>query len=235
VSFNGTVTRTTEVRPELLYGRFLCGECGVLSPPIEQQFKYTEPTACLQPTCNNRMRWTLDMARSRFADWQRLRVQENADEIPPGSMPRTMDVVLRHGAVDKAKAGDKVFFTGALIVIPDIAQLYKAGQVTTSSSRPANGTMTRGASGEGITGMKDLGVRDLTYRVAFLAQSVARGTPDNISAGIDDDENAEASAVFTHEEKVRTNGMLGRQADAAVESIFSRVLCTAGGVLCDGK
>lgn len=42
-------------------------------------------------------------------DWQRLRVQENADEIPPGSMPRSLDVVLRGEAVEKAKAGDKVW------------------------------------------------------------------------------------------------------------------------------
>jgi DNA replicative helicase MCM subunit Mcm2 (Cdc46/Mcm family) len=39
------------------------------------------------------------MKRSRFVDWQRLRVQENADEIPPGSMPRSLDVVLRHEVV----------------------------------------------------------------------------------------------------------------------------------------
>lgn len=43
-----------------------------------------------------------------FVDWQRLRVQENADEIPPGSMPRSLDVVVRGEAVEKAKAGDKV-------------------------------------------------------------------------------------------------------------------------------
>lgn len=46
--------------------------------------------------------------RSVFIDWQRLRVQENADEIPPGSMPRSLDIVLRGEAVEKAKAGDKV-------------------------------------------------------------------------------------------------------------------------------
>jgi DNA replicative helicase MCM subunit Mcm2 (Cdc46/Mcm family) len=39
------------------------------------------------------------MKRSRFVDWQRLRVQENADDIPPGSMPRSLDVVLRHEVV----------------------------------------------------------------------------------------------------------------------------------------
>ncbi|RYG45794.1 hypothetical protein EON67_10245, partial [archaeon] len=125
-SFSGTVTRTSEVRPELLSGRFVCGECGQLSPPVEQQFKFTEPVICDTEKCPNRTRWQIDVSQSRFVDWQRVRVQENADEIPAGSMPRSVDVVLRHGAVEKAKAGDRVIFTGYLIVIPDITQLYKA-------------------------------------------------------------------------------------------------------------
>lgn len=83
-TFSGTVTRTTEVRPELLAGRFTCSDCGMLSPPIEQQFKLTEPSSCANDTCTNRIHWKLDIGRSRFGDWQRVRVQENADEIPPG-------------------------------------------------------------------------------------------------------------------------------------------------------
>jgi len=50
---------------------------------------------------------------SRFIDWQRVRVQENASEIPAGSMPRTLDVILRGDVVERAKAGDKSIFTGA--------------------------------------------------------------------------------------------------------------------------
>lgn len=41
-SISGTVTRTSEVRPELLYGSFICEVCGGLVNEIEQQFKYTE-------------------------------------------------------------------------------------------------------------------------------------------------------------------------------------------------
>ena len=62
----------------------------------------------------------LDLERSKFVDWQRIRVQENSDEIPAGSMPRTMDIVVRHEMVDRAKAGDKCTFTGMLVVIPDV-------------------------------------------------------------------------------------------------------------------
>ena len=42
----GTVTRTSEVRPELLFGTFKCTVCGLEAKNVEQQFKFTEPTAC---------------------------------------------------------------------------------------------------------------------------------------------------------------------------------------------
>jgi DNA replication licensing factor MCM6 len=42
MSISGTVTRTSEVRPELLFGSFTCEACKALVQEIEQQFKYTE-------------------------------------------------------------------------------------------------------------------------------------------------------------------------------------------------
>ena len=42
MSVSGTVTRTSEVRPELLYGSFICEVCHGIVNDIEQQFKYTE-------------------------------------------------------------------------------------------------------------------------------------------------------------------------------------------------
>ncbi len=42
-------------------------------------------------------------------------------------MPRSLDVILRSEAVDKAKAGDNSIFTGTLIVIPDLTQFNLPG------------------------------------------------------------------------------------------------------------
>ena len=42
MSVSGTVTRTSEVRPELLYGTFVCEACGGTVTDVEQQFKFTE-------------------------------------------------------------------------------------------------------------------------------------------------------------------------------------------------
>lgn len=41
-SIRGTVTRTSEVRPELVFGTFQCMDCRVTAANIEQQFRYTE-------------------------------------------------------------------------------------------------------------------------------------------------------------------------------------------------
>jgi DNA replicative helicase MCM subunit Mcm2 (Cdc46/Mcm family) len=42
-SVSGTVTRTSQVRPELLRGVFRCKACGeIAAGEVEQQFKYTE-------------------------------------------------------------------------------------------------------------------------------------------------------------------------------------------------
>lgn len=49
-------------------------------------------------------------------------------QIPGGSLPRTIDVILRANNVDRAKPGDKVTFTGSLVVCPDVAALT-AGRV----------------------------------------------------------------------------------------------------------
>ncbi|KAJ7774098.1 MCM2/3/5 family-domain-containing protein [Mycena olivaceomarginata] len=171
LSISGTVTRTSEVRPELLFGSFICEICGGLVDEIEQQFKYTEPSLCPNLTCGNRTAWKLQIDTSRFTDWQKVRIQENPSEIPTGSMPRSLDVILRSELVERAKAGDKCVFTGTFIVVPDVSQLGLPGGNAARLQRESNksGGATTGGIGGGVTGLKSLGVRDLQYKTAFLA------------------------------------------------------------------
>lgn len=90
----GTVTRTTEVRPELLTGTFQCKDCNTIIRDIEQQFKYTLPQMCRNANCQNRDNFDLVVDQSEFTDWQKLRIQEDSGDIPAGSMPRSLDVIL---------------------------------------------------------------------------------------------------------------------------------------------
>ncbi|KAI5805189.1 MCM2/3/5 family-domain-containing protein [Geopyxis carbonaria] len=173
-SISATVTRTSEVRPELLLGTFTCEACRTVIPGVEQTFRYTEPTQCPNITCGNRVGWRLEIKQSSFVDWQKVRVQENSGEIPTGSMPRTLDIILRGEIVERAKAGEKCIFTGTLIVVPDVSMLGLPGLKAQSMRDSKNAP--RGAESTGVTGLKSLGVRDLTYRLAFLACMVTSDT-----------------------------------------------------------
>ena len=178
LSVSGTVTRTSEIRPELSLGTFICEQCKSVVPNVEQTFRYTEPSECPNNTCGNRSGWRLEIGKSTFVDWQKIKLQESSHEIPTGSMPRTMDIILRGEMVDRAKAGERCIFTGTLIVVPDVSQLGLPGvrpeAVRDSSSR------TGEVGGGGVTGLKELGVRDLTYRLAFLSCMVI---PDTTAPG----------------------------------------------------
>lgn len=208
-SISGTITRTSEVRPELLLGTFICMECEDLFENVEQQFRYTEPPMC-QGGCSNKKEWKLDVEKSTFVDWQRVRLQENAQEIPAGSMPRTMDVILRNDNVESAKAGDKVVLTGTLIVIPDSVSLAGAGERVQAAPKG-----TAGLRGDGYTGVKQFGVRELVYRTSFLACHVAsaEGKPGATSIrGEDADEETFDSILrsYTREERDEISRMKGQ-------------------------
>lgn len=171
ISICGTVTRTSEVRPELFYGNFICRKCGTTHAGVEQQFQYTEPPVCKEKNCQHVGSFQLLLNKSTFIDWQRLRVQENADEIPAGSMPRSLDIICRNECVELAKAGDKVLLTGTVVVVPDTSGLSKAGESAVASKASGGG---RGdASYEnGVSGLQKLGVREMTYKMVFVANMV---------------------------------------------------------------
>ncbi|KNC82268.1 hypothetical protein SARC_05440 [Sphaeroforma arctica JP610] len=162
-SISGTVVRTSDVKPELFMATFRCLECDTLIHNVEQQFRYTEPVMCSSQNCTNRLAFALVVEQSQFVDWQRVRIQENADEIPSGSMPRSLNIVIRHEAVDKAKPGDKVVFTGAYIVLPNVHNMMRGGGRTKGDGAGAS---------DGVRGLKMLGMRDLDYTMCFLACTV---------------------------------------------------------------
>jgi len=171
ITITGTVTRTTEVKPELLVGTFQCNECNREVSGVTQQFKVTMPALCPTRNCGNRTNWTLlgESRTTRWGDWQRLRVQENENEVPAGAMPRSIDVIVRDECTELCKPGDKVLVTGSLIVVPDVPSMMNPAELKQHVRRSLN-TRSDAAygSGEGVRGLKGLGNRDLTYKLAFF-------------------------------------------------------------------
>ena len=151
--------------------------------------------------------WRLSREGSKFVDWQRVRVQENADEVPAGSLPRSMDVILRHEAVEAARAGDKCVFTGSLLVVPETAPAAMAGERV---EKHAAGGARGGAATEGIGGLKAMGVKELHYRMVFIAHSVvAMGGGGAGGAGINIRDDDATQHNLTEEEADEVNRMRG--------------------------
>lgn len=107
------------------------------------------------------------MNDSTFVDYQRVRIQESQEEIPLGCIPRTVDIIVRGECVETAQPGDHCDFVGTLITIPDVSVLSAPGLRADTRNRKGQ---TDGI--EGVRGLKALGVRDLNYKLAFLATSI---------------------------------------------------------------
>ena len=173
VALMGTITKASEVRPELLVATFKCQVCGAKVKNVEQQFRFTEPKICANPNCTNKFQWEMDSSDGCvFTDWQKIRVQENSNDIPAGSMPRSIDVVLRNEQVEKGQPGDRCVFVGSLLVVPDAFSMVKPGEKSQMGNGQEGERAKGGLSGEGVSGLKQMGVRDINYKMVFIANNV---------------------------------------------------------------
>jgi DNA replication licensing factor MCM6 len=168
-----------------------------------------------------------------MVDWQKVRVQEYSSDIPAGSMPRSIDVILRGEIVDMTKPGDKAVFTGKLVVVPDIVQLLKPGEKYTSSNMDTT-KMKRdnNRNMDGVTGLRKIGVKDLSYKMVFIASSVNTGDSRfGFSQDCaDDEENAQdVEKMFTlHErhEVIRMkneDSLYGKLAGSIAPSVYGHL------------
>jgi len=129
IMVDGIVTRVSEVKPQLVVGVFQCG-CGQKTDEIPQvEGRFTPPLKCSNPNCKREGSFTLLAEDSKFVDWQKIRIQEMPEELPPGQMPRSTDAIVKEDLVDTARPGDRVALIGVLMSIQDFAP--KRGRLTT--------------------------------------------------------------------------------------------------------
>ena len=193
ICFKGTITKTSEVRPELVSGTFTCDMCTTTISNVEQQFRFTQPLRCSNRVCTNTSRFSLNETLSFYGDWQKFRVQELTKEMASGVLPRSLDVIVRGETVDSAQPGDDVLFTGTLLAVPFGYSLNKPGEKFQVMKKRANVKMKGQISMQGITGVKNFGSQDLNYRFIFLASNIIKKNTW-LNRGLEDaDEDSEIS------------------------------------------
>lgn len=158
VSFSGTVTRTTQVRPELHTGVFVCRDCKSVIRGVRQEHKYTEPLFCPNHLCTNRKRFEIDLSESQFSNWQRVHVQESTDEVPNGCLPRSIDLIVRNELCEQIKPGAAHTFTGHLAVVPDAVQVKLPSQKSVAAADGVADEKQRRSANS----------KELSYRLCFF-------------------------------------------------------------------
>ncbi len=124
IAISGMVVRTSELRPLMTEGAWLCPS-GHLTYQDQDDLPLKRPPKC--ELCGETRNFELDRRHSRFIDFQVVRVQELPEELPPGQLPQFFDVNIEGDIVNNARPGDRVVLTGIVRAVPD----YSLGQVKT--------------------------------------------------------------------------------------------------------
>jgi replicative DNA helicase Mcm len=115
VVLNGIIVRATAVYPLIIKSVFRCVSCGE-SINLEQSNQFLRtPQEC--PSCNRRRGFELSPKESIFINSQRVTIQERPEELPPGQLPRQINIELKDDIVDIARPGDRINIIGTINLI----------------------------------------------------------------------------------------------------------------------
>jgi replicative DNA helicase Mcm len=113
VMVEGIVVRSSPVRPMVMQGAFKCKRCGTIMPVTQTGQFLKAPFVCSNPECQSKGPFDFVQEESTFIDSQDLRIQERPEDLPPGQLPRTLNVKLVGSEiVDVARPGDHVAIVG---------------------------------------------------------------------------------------------------------------------------
>ena len=125
---NGILVRATPVQPMLITAAFKC-RCGNINYVEQTGVLLKIPPVCDNPACRRAGPFDFVEDESTFINSQEIRIQERPEDLPPGQLPRWIDIRLFEDIVDTARPGDRVSVVG--IVRPVQQFLSRRGRLRT--------------------------------------------------------------------------------------------------------
>ncbi len=120
IAIDGLVVRASAVKPIIKTAVFRCKACGAEQTIPQDGQRIILPESCNSIKCRGRrQKFDLIEEKSEYYDYQMIGVQEKPEDLPPGQLPRSIDVGLRGDLVDKARPGDRVIVTGILYAVQE--------------------------------------------------------------------------------------------------------------------
>ena len=109
LSIDGIIVRSTSVKPLLLKAAFQCRKCNAMSYVEQAGTLMRGPGVCAH--CRSKVFEFMEKM-SIFMNSQEIRIQERPEDLPPGQLPRAVDIKLSEDLVDIARPGDRVSIIG---------------------------------------------------------------------------------------------------------------------------
>jgi len=109
LSIDGIIVRSTSVKPLLLKAAFQCRKCNAMSYIEQAGTLMRGPGVCAH--CRSKIFEFMEKM-STFMNSQEIRIQERPEDLPPGQLPRAVDIKLSEDLVDIARPGDRVSIIG---------------------------------------------------------------------------------------------------------------------------
>ncbi|KIS65701.1 putative mini-chromosome maintenance complex protein 7 [Mycosarcoma maydis] len=121
ITVRGIVTRVSEVKPFLLVDAYACDVCGAEVFQEVTSRQYMPLSQCNSRRCltnNTRSPLYPQVRASKFVRFQEVKIQEMADQVPVGHIPRTMTIHV-YGPLTRAmNPGDVVDVGGIFLPMP---------------------------------------------------------------------------------------------------------------------
>jgi len=128
VMLEGIAVRASPARPLVMEAAFKCKWCGAMSNVTQSGPFLTAPLACSAPECRRKSSFDFIQEESTFIDSQDVRIQERPEDLPPGQLPRWLDIkLLERDLVDAARPGDHVSVVGVTRAVA--SRLPRVGQL----------------------------------------------------------------------------------------------------------
>ncbi|KAK4217046.1 DNA replication licensing factor mcm7 [Rhypophila decipiens] len=134
ITIRGIATRVSDVKPIVQVGAYTCDRCGceIFQPVKDKQ--YAPLTICPSQDCKeNQSKGQLQPSSraSKFLPFQEVKVQELAEQVPIGQIPRTLTVHCFGSLVRQINPGDIVDIAGVFLPTPYTGfKAMKAGLLT---------------------------------------------------------------------------------------------------------
>ena len=121
ITVRGIATRVSDVKPAVQVNAYTCDRCGseIFQSVTTRQF--APLTECPSPECkenNSKGQLFLSTRASKFLPFQEVKIQEMADQVPVGHIPRTLTVHCHGTLTRQINPGDVVDIAGIFLPTP---------------------------------------------------------------------------------------------------------------------